>query len=381
VVEPTVRAARRLRVLHVMASGAHGGGEEALVGLLPELKRRGLECVAAVGDDGPAGPRLQSLGLDVRKLDLMGSRFDPLAAKRLHRLVREVAPGLVHNHGTRAAFFSALAGMAPGFPVSIYTVHGLSYRKQVAALARPALFAAERIACRGATGVVSVSATDLDDLVARNYVARGNALHVQNAVNTERFSPGDRSLARRRLGLSDEAFVVGSVSRLVRQKSLADLVDAVASLPDAVLVVAGDGPERRALEERARKLAGRAVFLGERNDVPDLLPAFDLFALTSRWEGEPIALLEAMAAGIPSVATATTGSREVLEASGAGVLVPIGSVAEIAEAISRLRGNPEERRAMSLAGREAVRSRSYAAVAERLIPFYERFTESPVTRA
>jgi len=356
-----------------MASGARGGGEEALVGLLPQLRRQGIDCVAAVGGEGPVGPRLRSIGIEVREVDLMRSRFDPWAPLRLRRVVRKAAPDLVHNHGTRAAYFSSLAALAAGFPPTIYTVHGLSYRKDVAWFIRPALRAAERIACRGARGVVSVSATNLDELVARGFVARENVLQVHNAVDSARFSPGDRTIARRRLGIPDNAFVVGSVSRLVPQKAVGDLVDAVASLPGVVLIVAGDGPDRRSVEERAQVLGGRAVFLGERNDVPDLLPAFDLFALTSRWEGEPIALLEAMAVGIPAVATATNGSREILESSGAGVLVEIGSVAGIAEAIARLRGNPEVLRAMSQAGREAIRSRSYAAVADRLIRFYERF--------
>ena len=361
-----------MRVLHVMASAARGGGAEHLAGLLPELVRLGIDCPAAVGTDGPLGDRLRRLGIGTQAIDLMRSRADPAAPARLRRVVRRASPDLVHYHGTRAAFFGAAARALPGMPPAIYAVHGLSYRKEMPRWRRPVFLAAEAVACRGLAGIVSVSAADLEDLIRRGFASAEHALHLPNAVDSERFSPGGRPEARRRLGVPEDAYIVGTTSRLVPQKSVGDLIAAVAACPEALLVVAGDGAQRPALERRARALGGRVRFLGERDDVPEILRALDVFALASRWEGEAISLLEAMATSIPCVATATTGAREVLEATGAGLLVEIGSPAPLAVALRRLRERPDLRLSMGLAGREAVKERTWGASAARLAGFYER---------
>ena len=361
-----------MRVLHIMASAARGGGAEHMLGLLPALVRRGIDCGAAVGTDGPLGDRLRRAGIETFPIDLMRSRLSPAAAARVRRVAGRVRPDLVHLHGTRAAFFGAAARMLPGMPAAIYTVHGLSFRKETSSWRRAIFLAAEAFSCRGLAGIVSVSAADLEEIVRRGLTRPDRALHLPNAVDAQRFSPGDRNEARRRLGLPEEAFLVGTVCRLVPQKSVGDLIDAIAAVPETRLVVAGDGPERAALARRACALEGRVIFLGERDDVPDVLRALDLFALSSRWEGEAIALLEAMATSLPCVATATTGSREVLEGTGAGLLVEIGSCAALARAIGGLRERPDLRRSMGLAAREAVAGRTYADAAGRLADFYGR---------
>jgi glycosyltransferase involved in cell wall biosynthesis len=196
-------------------------------------------------------------------------------------------------------------------------------------------------------------------------------VHIPNAVDTERFAPGDMAAARRRLGLPSGAFVVGTVSRLVPQKSLHDLVDAAILCPEVTLVIVGDGPLRGDLEARAQVAGERIRFAGARDDIPDILPAFDVFAMSSRWEGEPIALLEALAAGLPCVATATSGAREVLETGSLGVLVDVGAPEAMAAALESLRVDPGARRTLGEAGRASMRSRSWAKSAEMLVAVYE----------
>src|SRR5262249_33727424 len=156
------------------------------------------------------------------------------------------------------------------------------------------------------------SRADLEDLQARGFVEEGRAVHLPNAVDLERFRPGDPAAARARLGLAGGGPWVGTVARLVRQKGVADLVRAMAGCPGGGRVVAGGGPLAGELKSLAGGLGVEARFLGPRDDVPAVLQALDLFVLPSLWEGEPIALLEAMAAGLPSVATRTSGAGEVL---------------------------------------------------------------------
>ena len=382
-----------MRVLHVMASAARGGGAAHLVGLLPALRRVGWDCEAAVGRDGPLGRDLAALDIPVCYVDLMGRRLAPLRALRLARLTAGPGPDVVHLHGTRTAFFHAI-GAAPrrvmgrrpgrgGPPPVVYTAHGLAYRKDAGRAERQVSLWAERVACRGADAVTSVSRADLADLEGRGFLGGRPGFHVANAVRVPAPDEGGRTAARRRLGLPEDGLVVGTVSRLVPQKAVGDLVDAVARIAPGfhgptgppTLVVAGDGPLRPSLERRveAGTNGARVMLLGARGDVPRLLPAFDVFVLSSHWEGEPIALLEAMAAGLACVATATEGAREIV-ADDASIarLVPVGDAARLGDAIERLLRDAAAREAMGAAARARMQSRTPEAQASQVVDVYRR---------
>jgi glycosyltransferase involved in cell wall biosynthesis len=338
-----------------------------LVGLLPELVRLGVAGRAVVGPEGPLASRLEALGLEVHRVAMMRSRVDVAAITRLRHELTQQAPDIVHAHGTRGAFFVALG--RPPAPL-VYTAHGLAYRQSVAAWRRGILLGAEAVACRAAAQVVSVSTADLVDLRRRRLVGPAAGVRIPNAVDTQRFAPGDRTAARQRLDLPADAFIVGTVARLVPQKSVQDLVEAALACPEVTLVIVGDGPLRRELEDRARAARERIRFFGARDDVPDILRALDVFALSSRWEGEPIALLEAMATGLPCVATAIAGVREVLGDGQLGMLVEVGSPQAMARAMRLLRADPGLRRRLGEAGRSEMESRSWAAVAAQLVDVY-----------
>ena len=378
---------RAMRVLHVMASAARGGGAAHLVDVLPALRGAGWDCEAAVGRDGPLGAELTALGIPVHHVDLMGRRLAPLRAVRLAGLTARLAPDVVHLHGTRAAFFHAIGAAGQGRgrpgPPAVYTAHGLAYRKDAGWIERQASLWAERVACRGARAVVSVSRTDLADLERRGFVGRGQGFHVANAIRAANVDDASRAEARRRLGLAPEALVVGTVSRLVPQKAVGDLVDAVAGMAPGfggpagppTLVVVGDGPLRAELDRRVRRGTGgaRVMLLGARGDVRSLLAAFDVFVLSSHWEGEPIALLEAMAAGRPCVATATEGAREILgDDASSGRLVPVGDVQGLGDALAALLRDPAARAALGAAARARVGGRTPEAQAVRLGSVYRR---------
>ena len=382
-----------MRVLHVMASAARGGGAAHLVGLLPALRRAGWHCEAAVGRDGPLGADLAALDIPVRYVDLMERRLAPLRALRLARLTAGIGPDVVHLHGTRTAFFHAVGAAMRrvterrrgrgGPPPVVYTAHGLAYRKDAGRMERQVSLWAERVACRGADAVTSVSRADLADLEGRGFLGGRPGFHVANAVRVPAADAGDRSAARRRLGLPEDGLVVGTVSRLVPQKAVGDLIDALTRIAPGfrgasgppTLVVAGDGPLRTSLDRRveAGTNGARVMLLGARGDVPRLLPAFDVFALSSHWEGEPIALLEAMSAGLACVATATEGAREILgDDASVGRLVPVGDAARLGDAVAHLLRDAPARAAMGAAARARVRSRTPDAQASRMVDVYRR---------
>lgn len=355
-----------MRVLHVIATGRRGGGFTHLLGVLPELAKLGLQPSVAVGDDGPLAAELEARGIPTDILNLPGPRPDPRGVIRVSRLLARRAPDVVHYHATRAGIFGALRRLAGG-PPAVYTAHGLAYR--LTGPARPAFFVSEAIICRAVDQVLSVARADLADLERRRFLPRGRGLHVPNAVDA-RFRPREAAAARLRLGLPPDARVIGTVTRLEAEKSVTDFVDAALRLPaDVHSVVVGEGPERGDLERRAAPLGGRVHFLGARDDVEEILPAFDVFLLSSLREGEPIALLEAMAAGIACVATDTTGSRELLE-RGAGLLAACADPEALAAATARLLGDAAERGRLVEAGRRVVAERTYAKLAAQLASVY-----------
>ena len=363
-----------------MASGARGGGANHLLGLLPELSNLGIQCSACVGQDGPTLESLRALGIDARAIELMGLRSDARKPSRVNRVIQEANADIVHYHGTRAAFFGLSGARMRGLCTkhTVYTAHGLSYRKEMAPPFKALYTGIESFVCRTAGMVISVSRRDLDDLCRRGYVNIDHGFHLPNAVDTQRFCPGDRTAAREKIGLGKEQFWAGTVSRLVPQKSVGDLIEAMKHCPEQVhLCIAGDGPQRIQLEKEATPLGSRVHFLGEREDIPDLLRAWNVFVLPSRWEGEPISLLEAMATGSACVATDTLGSREIVGESDAALLVEVGNAREIAGGIGRLFEDPTLMSTLGARARKLMSERSYPKMAQRLSRLYEQLLRTP----
>jgi glycosyltransferase involved in cell wall biosynthesis len=180
---------------------------------------------------------------------------------------------------------------------------------------------------------------------------------------------------RRELGFSDDVFVIGTVSRLAKQKRIDRLIDAVASLPDVQCIVAGDGTRRKALEEHMyrRKVADRVHFLGERDDTADVIDALDVFVVSSDTEGLSNAMLEAMSRGCAVVSTPVSGADDAL--AGDASDPPAGIVTEfrsqsIAEAIAQLRDDPARRSSLG----DSARSRALSRFSlDRMLDSWEEF--------
>ena len=186
---------------------------------------------------------------------------------------------------------------------------------------------------------------------------------IENGIDVTRFYPdaNDRARVRADLGASETDWVVGTAGRLSPVKDQAMLLDAIAPLLSrgARLMIAGDGSERNALEARARDLGvrDRVSFLGLVLDVAGFLRALDAFALSSRCEGLPLAMLEAMATGVPVVGTAVGGVPHAMVDGETGIIVPAGDSGAMRAALERLRDHPKEADAIGQRGRASVHQR------------------------
>jgi glycosyltransferase involved in cell wall biosynthesis len=228
---------------------------------------------------------------------------------------------------------------------------------------RPSLGRPLRTALRCYDAVLALSPGHARYLSEREGVAGDRLRIVPNGIDLSRFPAGDRLRARRSLEIPDDAPVVGTVAMLRPEKNHRLLLEAVSRLvsrfADLRLVLVGDGPLRYELEAEARRLAiaDRVRFTGRRTDVPQILPAFDLFALSSHpaVETQPVSVIEALAAGVPVVATAVGDLESMLDGGRSGVVVPAGDVNAFAGALADLLADPGRRASLAERGRVRVR--------------------------
>lgn len=345
---------RRLTVLHVVAPAAVGGLERVARALAGGLRARGHEVHAALVLDRDASDHSFARALARDEVPVHVIRASRRAyireGRRVAALCRELCPDIVHTHGYRPDVVAAAAARMAGIP-TVSTVHGF-----VGGGWRDRLYERlQRLALRAADAVVAVS-RPLAEALSRSGVPRDQVTVLPNAwaPNGPRVS---RAAARRVLGLASDAYVVGWVGRLGREKGPDVFVDALARLRDVPLAVAvvGDGPDRRALWRRAaaQRVDTRVVWCGVVPDADRLFRAFDLFVLSSRTEGTPLVLLEAMAAGVPIVATAVGGVPDVVTPHEAW-LVPPEDAEALAAAVRRARCDPHDARRRAAAAQRRL---------------------------
>ncbi|MDN5852897.1 MAG: glycosyltransferase family 4 protein [Actinomycetia bacterium] len=297
----------------------------------------------------------------------IGTRPSPESARAL-RIVRRLARDndVVHAHSLRAGAIAALA--TPRTRPLVVTWHNAVLAQ---GNARTAYGLLERLVARRATATLCVSS----DLVDR--VRELGGRDVQLAPVSAPAMPAplrDRDAVRAELGVTDRPIVL-SVGRLHAQKGFGDLVAAATRLsghePRPLFVIAGDGPARSDLERSIAEADAPVRLLGDRPDIPDLLHATDLMALSSVWEGSPLAVSECLRAGVPFVGTAVGGVPDMV--GDGGVLVPARDPAALADAIQCVLDSPELAEDLhTRALRAATRLPTDASVAEQVLATYSR---------
>ncbi len=305
---------RSLRVVHLLAGGAYGGLESVVSSLTRGLRARGHDCrVVAIldGDSDARSPLLDELrAAEVLVVPLrVGNRAYLRERRALSALFTEMKPDVVHTHGYRADFQGIAAARRAGFP-AVSTVHGFTGGDWKNSLFE---WLQERSLAR-ADRVAAVSRPIVARLVRRG-VDASRIRWIANAWEPW-LPPMSRAQARQRLGLASDQRVVGWVGRLSPEKGADVLVRAMASVTTAgaVACLVGDGPERDRLDQLGRELgiSDRLYFAGSVPQAARVYGAFDVFCLSSRTEGTPIALLEAMNARVPIVATRVGGVPDVV---------------------------------------------------------------------
>ncbi|MEI6235036.1 MAG: glycosyltransferase family 4 protein [Planctomycetota bacterium] len=282
------------------------------------------------------------------------------ALSQVKRLMAAFKPDIVHSHSAKAGFIGRTAARTLGVRTILHTPHVFPF--QWTSGVRGRLFLAlERHAAGGAGTIICVSESQRDDALQRGLCDASKLIVIRNAIEAQAMIPDARTLARTKLDLPQDARVVGMVARLAPQKGVGVFARAAAEAlrarPDAIFALVGGGPLEDELRERLSALnvpPEHFRILGHRSDAEALYPAFDMLVLSSLYEGLPYVLLEAMARGVPVVATDVLGSRDVVADGVTGLLARVNDPADIAAKIVSLLDDPEKLKRFGEASKRRV---------------------------
>jgi glycosyltransferase involved in cell wall biosynthesis len=363
------------RVLELVTLSDWGGAQGHVLAVARHLKARYDMTVACA----PGGPLIDSLhreGVRVVEIPSLVRAPNPLAditaLWRLVAFMRQERFNIVHCHSTKAGFLGRVAARLAGVPGTVFTAHGWPFTAGWSPAVRIASTLAERAVARLSTAIICVSEHTRREAL-RLRIGRPEQLHViYNGVDPGRWAPA-LSRGNRPAG---EGHLTVMVARLQAPKDPVTLIEAWArvSRPHR-LVLIGDGPLRPRLDAliATRGLADRVSLLGARDDVPRVLAQADVFVLSTRWEGFPLVIIEAMMCGLPVIATDVGGIAEAVEHQRTGMLVPPGRPDALADALNQMLNDGALRRINGEAGRQrALEQFTEARMVEQIDRVYTR---------
>ncbi len=363
------------RILHLITRLPIGGAERLLLGILRNLDPNEFESmVCCIQDRGELANEVETLGIPIITLNLMQKGgYDRKVVPILRQIMREQHIDLIHTHLYHANLYGRLAARREGIP-AISSVHNTYNKRKWYRHLINRWLASE-------TFVVTAGSNDVEkDLLVVDRLPRNKVLRLPNSIDLSRVETSiNKGDAKQHFGFTESDLVIGTVGRAEEQKGHVFLLEAFAQLrqrPDGQhlkLLLVGDGRLLPKLKEAAVSLGiSEAVhFPGNITNLADVYRAFDLFAMPSLWEGLSLAMLEAMAAGLPVVATDVGGARDVLGDNQRGLLVPPHDAAALESAIGKLIDAPNIAARLAAAGREQVNANySVAALAHQLAGLY-----------
>lgn len=391
-------AVSRRRIARIITRLNIGGPSIQAITLSRELVAAGMDTWLIHGRLGDSEGDMRDLlsmeGAHELQVDALRRPIAPLhdvgALWRVFGALCRWRPHLVHTHMAKAGAIGRLAAVAYNRTAGrksparlVHTYHGHVFEGYFGSLHTRCLLAVERWLARRTDVLIAISPRVRHDLLHTFRVGTPDQVRlVPLGFDLERFvaiDPEARVRARRALGVPEGDVVVTTVGRLTAIKEQRLFLDAAAVLaarcPEARFLIAGDGELRQSLEQQAQRkgLDARVLFLGWRGDLDVVYAATDVFVLTSRNEGTPVALIEAMASGVASVSTDVGGVRDVITDSAAGTLVPFGDAGALADAVMTYVRSPSLRERTGARARESVIDRySLARLVRDMQGVYER---------
>lgn len=365
-----------MKILYIITRGDSIGGTQIHVrDFSLRLKAEGHEPVVVVGTPGLLTEQLTRAGLRFIHLPELVRPIHPvkdlIAVRKLRRILRAEQPAIVSSHASKAGTVARLA--ARGLPLaSVFTAHGWAFTDGVSPVKARLYAAVERCMSRFCDAIITVSQNDFDLAVEHGVASAPKMVRIHNGM------PPRPAPERRAYGDPPRLIMV---ARFQRQKDHDTLFAALAELKDLTwrIDLVGDGPLLETYRARAAALGivERTAFLGQRDDVPELLDRSDIFLLVSRWEGFPRSTIEAMRAALPVLISDVGGSAEAVIPGKTGYLIPREDSRVLADLIRGLLKDPARGAALGRAGRSRYEAEfSFDAMYARTWDVYTRVLEA-----
>lgn len=358
---------KRIRILRVITRLNVGGPALNAILLSSHLDPDEFETLLVSGTESAAEGNIVELGrIDapptLRRVAALGREISPLddvrALAAVTRIARAFRPDIVHTHLAKAGTVGRLAAKAAGVRAVVHTYHGTVFRGYFGSAKSRLFLEIERALAHATSRIVAITPGQRQQLLSLGIGSEEKVVNIPLGLELTPFlSPPDRGAARDTLAVPHDVGLVVIVARLVPVKDVGLFLRALAGVRSPLMaLVVGDGEDRPALERQAAELGlgTRCRFVGWQRDVRAIYAAADVVALTSKNEGSPVSIIEAMATGSAVVCTAVGGVPDVVKNDESGVLVPHGDVAAISRAIDALLLDPARRQRLGERARDAV---------------------------
>jgi len=379
---------RMIHILHIFTSLPVGGAENLLLNTVKGLDpKRFKSSICCIKEKGEIGEEIESLGFSVFVLHhLQKGGRDPQITQAIVELIQQEAINIVHTHLYHANYYGRLAAKATNIP-ALASIHN-TYSQRPKLHRRWINWQLAKHTYR----IIAGSPDIKRDILRWDKVADNKVEVIPNTVDLKQSSSKlSQQQAREKLGLAPKALVLGTVGRLEEQKGHRILLEALPDLikyyPHLRLLLIGDGRLRETLEQQSKALGltKHVLFLGTRRDLGDLFRAMDIFTMPSLWEGLSLAMLSAMAAGLPTIATDVGGVGDVLLKPNIareqrdqhyGYVIPSDNAKALRDAICNLIDDRELAAQLAQAGKAHVQQHySHEAFIRRLMAIYEEMME------
>jgi len=335
-----------MRICHVITKPELGGAQLSTLSILLGLPKEKYSISVITSPKGTLKPEFINLkNIKSYFSPFLTRRINPLldilALIHIYLIYRRNRYGLIHTHSSKAGIIGRFAGLAGRVPIILHTVHGWPFNDYQNIITKRFFIFIERIAAKFTTKIICVSNKDMDTALRYKIAHRDKFIVIKYGIELSEFRKRAANVLQKRkeLGINNNDPMVGMIACLKPQKSPLDYVRACLEVykkfPNINFLLIGDGVLKKICKKelKAASLNGRFIFTGWRRDISGILDILDVVVLTSKWEGMPIAIIEALCKGKPIVVTDVSGARELVKDNISGYITMPGEYEKIAEKV------------------------------------------------
>lgn len=355
---------KKIKIVYIITNPIYGGAMKVVLSTVEKLNKEKFIAFIITGgkciSDEDLSSEIKNKGVDLILIPELVRNIRPLkdfiAFIKLYYFIKKLRPDIVHTHTLKAGILARPAAKLAGVPIIIHTPHGSIFKPlYINRITIFCLIIIKRFISRLSNRIITICEDEEDDYLSLRIAEKKKFIRISNGIDLNEFTniKVQPQEIKKELGIPYSAKVIGNVSRLSKEKGHLFLLKAFQSInnvyPDTVLLLAGEGKLEKTIKQEAVKLGinENLILTGLRKDVPEILSIIDVFAHPSLCDSFPLAIIEAMAAGKPIVATRTGGTAEIIDDNETGILIEPYDAQSLSNAIISLLGNEMRRKELA----------------------------------